>query len=419
MRPHLSLLLLAACAWEAPVDPDAAPPPNAIAGPVVAGGLDAPATAVIFAAPADAPMPPLGTGRPATLTTVPAAAFTGGDGVQAAAYTLTDVPDGDWLITGFADVDGDFHPTIDALGGATCGDVVGGHLADLGGTALAAVSVADGALADGIAVTLGSRLPVERPAFVPLGQDGTPGLPVIQRAGAATPQGFLLRSVAVEAAFRLPDGTPTVTVSLTGPRADDPANPPEGNPLGLPPSPHHDLFAPSCDVAFFVHVLDADGNGDPDDHPQVPGGVDAWPQVGLTWLGLPVDDDADGQPDRFDRGGDPAAWTAPAILSPLPLLDGRLPVGVPVLTTALELLWVPVAVRAAPAAELDCDGTWTEGTCESVVTDPSQIPAGAWAITVIESTGQTWTVPNALTRATPTGGAGFLPAAQGLYLLVE
>ena len=34
--------------------------------------------------------------------------------------------------------------------------------------------------------------------------------------------------------------------------------------------------------------------------------------------------------------------------------------------------------------------------CDETVYDFSQVPRGAWSITIIEMTGQTWTVPNEL-----------------------
>ncbi|MFT6159997.1 MAG: hypothetical protein ACJA00_002589 [Myxococcota bacterium] len=415
----LPLLALVACDELIPLDPDLDGPDNTISGAVVISFPGEPATAIILAGRADNPLPPNGTGRPVTLTTVPATDFSQANGVQSADYAMNGLPDGDWLLSGLIDIDGDFHPNIDALAGATCGDIVGGHIVSLTDTTFAAISVDGGNEATGITVTLASTLPVERPAFFPLTATGAPGIPVVDRARAAEPQGFALQTTGIHAALRRPDGTPSITYDLEGPYTVDPASPAEGNPFGLAPSSVYDVFSPSCDTAFFAQFLDDDGDGIPDPHPSVPGVFNSWPQIGLTWVGVPVDTTGDGAPDSFSREGrESESWSALSVLSPL-LLQAGVPVGIPVLLSQLPVVWVPAAQRSSASTEDDCTGTWVSGVCTDLITTPADLPAGAWAITVIESTGQTWTVPNTLATSSSTDAAGFLPALQGSFLLVE
>ena len=414
----LLLLALFACDETVPLDPDIAPPDNTISGSVVVSLGDVQAPAILLATSAANPGPPDGTGSPANVSAVPASEFTDVSGVQSAPYALNDLPDGDWLITGLLDIDGDFHPNVDALGGATCGDIIGAHVVSLTDQTLAAVSVSGGEEQPGITVALASELPVERPAFTPLDAIGDPGVPAVSLA-STDPQGFGLRATAVHAAFRRPDGTPSLSYDLEGPYTVDPASPPAGNPLGLDPSPLYDLFNPNCDTAFLVEFIDADADGAPDPDPAIPGIFQAWPQIGLTWLGTPADADGDGVLDSFDRG-DRAdeSWVAPAAVSPT-LLQAGVPVGIPVHMSDLPVVWLPVAQQSRASTEAECSGTWEAGVCTETVTTPDALPRGAWAITVIESTGQTWTVPNALATASTTDAAGFVPALQGSFLQVQ
>lgn len=422
MRTATSLLvLLAACETTVPLDPDAPAATNTIEGPVIVSVGDAPANAIVLVASADNPLPPNGTGRPVGLTTVPAARFATDAGVQSADFALTGLADGDYLLSGLLDLDDDFHPAIDAMGGATCGDIVGGHIASLTDPTFTAVSVAGGERQTGIAVTLAQSLPVERPAFYPLDAQGEPGPAAVSVADAVagTPQGFALLSTAVHAAIPAADGSTALSYDLDGPYVDDPERPVEGNPTGAPPSALFDLFAPTCDTAFLVQFLDDDADGAPDPHPLIPGVYNSWPQIGLTWLGAPTDTDADGAIDSFDKG-DLAAetWTAPAVLSPTLLAAGA-PVGVPLLTTQLPVVWVPVGQRSAASDEASCEGVFSGGICTETVQDPAALPRGAWAITVIESTGQTWTVPNALSGALSTDSTAYEPRLQGTFLVVQ
>ena len=88
-------LLLVACAYEVPLDPDAPVVTNVLEGTVVVNGADQVADTVILLYTADNPPPPVGTGRPVSFATVPASAYTtGAGGVPSAPWALTEVPDG-------------------------------------------------------------------------------------------------------------------------------------------------------------------------------------------------------------------------------------------------------------------------------------------------------------------------------------
>jgi len=51
--------------------------------------------------------------------------------------------------------------------------------------------------------------------------------------------------------------------------------------------------------------------------------------------------------------------------------------------------------------------------------DPDQIPRGAWSITAISETGQTWTVPNELVQSVSTDELSFQPHTQYTWLRVQ
>ncbi|MBW2255199.1 MAG: hypothetical protein JRI25_11445, partial [Deltaproteobacteria bacterium] len=267
----LVFLLVAGCNWEPQQHPNHGVPNNVIAGEVVANGVEVPHTTVVFVTQADNPMPPTGSGRPATITTVPAHAYNDSVGIPSAAYSVSNVPDGDYLITAFMDMDEDFHPSISAMSGATCGDIGGAHLADLTTSEFAVVSVAGGHYLDNVTVTLGSLFPVERPAFYPevLGEPGSPWVSV-SAAAMGSPQTYNLRTTAVHARF-----DSGLEYHLEGPY-----------PVQQPDKIWDPYIGEMvCETAFFAWIKDNDANGFPDEHPDYPGmGLyDIWPQFGITY----------------------------------------------------------------------------------------------------------------------------------------
>lgn len=377
------LFLLPGCTWDAPVV-GSETPANVVSGTAFVGAAETTGDAIVFLTDASNPMPPLGTGSPATFAAVPAERFSSGPGLPSADFTVTGVPDGDWMVTGLLDVDQDFHPLVPggAMAGATCGDLVGAWVSDLQVPVPAVLPLSNGARVDDVTVTLASALTTERPAFT-LTQP-TP----LDRAAAAsdpgTPQGFALQAAGVYAGF---EGD--VTLRLDGPY--DPADP------------------RPCQTAFLVEVPDADKDGLPDPHPLLPEPFfDVSPDIFLQWI--PPTTDVDGAP--LGPDGEPLegrSWASLAVPSPAGLLDGSLPApGTgPALVPALSLVWVPA-------------GTLTEGDGTEVpITDPRELPSGAWSVTVVQATGQTWTVPNGLALAVSTQPERFDPATQAATLTLE
>ena len=381
------LCTLSACGWRAPLDPGAAAVANGIQGEVVlATGAPAAPTYVLLYDAADPP-PPAGTGAPLNFAAVPAEAFTGpAGGVQSAPYVLTGVPDGVYLVQALVDVDGDFHPLAVATKGATCGDLVGAHVAvdAEGSPSVHPIAVQGGELLDDVTVIVSLGLSLERPAFALLGGEGG-APPSISRAGGL----FQLESTAVR--------SPLIDL---GPRWD-PAQP-ELCAVAFPT-----LLVPAA-AAAAARMADT---GAPDGDSGAPGAdtgapspaptVDplaSWPKVYLELVAPDAGPLAEGE-----------RWQSQAGLVAQPLIDGGLltfGATVPTLLTGLPYGFGGAAQRTAP-----------DGTVE-LITDPEAIPAGMWAVTVVSLSGQTWTVPNE-TAKLPSLGEDFVAAAQGGLLRID
>ncbi len=350
------LISLLGCAWTTPEDPTAADVLNVIAGEVVVTGAPDVAPTYVLLFDAADPPPPVGTGSPLTFSSVPAEAYTGdGVGVQAAPYSTSRVPDGTWLLTALLDSDGDFQPLLSSNAGATCGDWVGAHLADLATGEIGTVEVSGGVLRDDVTVVVGSEMTTERPAFT---------LQTARVSQTTTTTQFIsLTSTGIYSSI----------VELTGPfDGTDP-----------------------CDTMFLFYAPDANLDGQPDPHPNpalaAAGALDVWPRVYLQYLGEDV------EPGE--------SWAAEAVVYPAPLLSGAVALGVPTPVTSLDAVWIPAAVH-----------TLADGT-ETTVPAPG-LPAGAWSVTVVSITGQTWTLPNEV-AAFPSADAAFDPSTQGAALLIE
>lgn len=378
----LGLLFLAGCAYEAPDDPAAEVAPAVISGTLLVSGADEAATTMVLIYDAADPPPPVGTGSPLTFATVPATRFRGaGDGLLEAPFEIA-LPgiQGDVLVTALADQDEDFYPLpplSSVLGGATCGDLSGAHVADLSTGELQAVTVATGVESRGISVVVARESLLERPAFVMQG-----GSPTMSReaAAAGTTQTFRMASTGVAAVLPGEDG---VTPLL------DLADPFDGS--------------DPCGTSFWLTVYDRDGDGQPDEHPDLPGtGLpDAWPRVILQYLG---EIDESGVVVTAPAEGE--SWVAQAALLPDVVWFGEVPLNVPTPVTEVEYVWLPVARHTL------------DGTTETVQ-DPSALPAGAWSVTLISVAGQTWTLPNALAGVGTSDESRFVPASQAGALLVE
>ncbi len=394
----LPALVLLACNYEAPHNPYAAAAPNVITGPVITSAIDPAQTTVVFLTNADNPMPPSGTGSPINFATIPGDDFTADpDGLRSANYTLTNVPEGAWLLTALMDRDANFHPLVPTLAGATCGDLTGGRLSGLGQPVLEPLEVSGGDLFDNVALLMGAPASTQRPAFTM----NAPFDRVVAGSATDSPTAlFSLSNVPIHARYG-----ENFQLDFNGPWSEGSLDP--------------------CETSFLLYVVDDDGDGVPDPHPDLPpeaGVPDVWPRVILQWVGEPVDRDDDGITDGFDRSGAPVpgatyATIAPTIpYNPLDYIAGgtpEFPIGQPFRTAEL---W---SVFPSQAVETDADGQ------ERMITDPAELPAGAWSVTVILHTGQTWAVPNELDVALPFDDALPPPGvtsprdpSQGTFLTV-
>ncbi len=374
MRAPIALpLLLVGCAWQAPLDPDASLPANSLSGTVVYSGSDAPSDVVVVLYDADDPPPPSGTGKPVTFATVPASDFTAdADGLRSASWDLAPVPDGSWLISALMDMDGDFHPLLTATAGATCGDIAGPYLQSLSGTDLSPVTVKGGLLVDDLTLVLGLRYDIERPAFQYADNVVDQGSSAAITDPTDDSEIFVIQSTAVQSEL----------TEITGPLDVSSAK------------------ADPCDTAFYLHFLDEDGDGEADlhwlDDYAALGVRAAYPRVYAVFRGsdeVPLEPGemyaVEAIPDPFLRDG----------------VGGDIPTGAIVPVTELRVAFAPGAQHFLPDGSVD------------VVYAPF-LPDGEWDITVVQETGQTWTVPNEL-PGFPSTGTSWDPATQAQVLVLE
>jgi hypothetical protein len=388
-RSFLSFIFAIGCDYEAPLVPpidangDAIAVKNVISGELVLADADAVlGTVLVFVTDSANPMPPTGTGRPVTFAAVPSSAFTGdAAGIQSAPFSVSNIPDGDWVVTAVMDVDGNFHPLTSALAGATCGDVGGAHLTDWESGELASVSVAGGVLVDDVTIVLGSTFPFERPAStIDNYGEGGEAIDSAEAAVNTLSQVYALESMAVNSEL----------LELGGPE---------------------DFDAGECGAIFPLYAPDADGDGEFDPHPTYGdlGLYDIWPRVYLQFLGTPIE--ADGRVTFENELAVGESWAAENVPNPTYAIFGTAQPGQTAFLDRLEALWLPGARHTTTTAE---DGAVTSET----VTDVSLIPKGAWSVTVITHTGQTWSLPNDLYRYEPTVGS-FDPDSQKQWLDVQ
>ena len=149
-----------------------------------------------------------------------------------------------------------------------------------------------------------------------------------------------------------------------------------------------------CGTMFLVEALDANLDGYPDAHPNptlaASGALDMWPKIYLRYMG------------EVSPG---EGWAAESVVYPLPVITGEYPLNTVVPTTSLEVVWSPGAEHTLP-----------DGSVEIVLAP--DLPSGPWSVTVVQMTGQTWTLPNEL-AAFPATDVRFDPSSQGVALQVE
>lgn len=364
---------LLSCDYVAPVAPNGDGVANVVTGTVVVDGVgsDGVGAVSVLVFGADDPPPPLGTGEPLTFATVSPDVFTGDPttGVQSASYTLGNLADGDYLFSALMDVDGNFHPSVGTLAGASCGDWSGFHITDLETRAPAVVSVSGGELVENITIVLDTEYTMGRPAhYVPSGQS-------------------IVRQLAIDD----PEALQTFELRATGIHSSvleiaDPGS--------------------ECGASIPYYVVDADGDGLPDPHPDYPDEdalMNIWPQVYLVYQGELQEDGT--LVNDLEEG---EVWAGLGVVHPAYFGLGLAPVNTFLPLEEAAVVWLPGALHILP------DGT------EETITDPLQIPQGLYGVSLVSITGQTWSVPNELaTSAFPPASDDFDPATQSSLLLIE
>jgi hypothetical protein len=310
------------------------------------------------------PPPPVGTGRPLTFTVIEKEALfpraaPGDLGPFTADFALSLVPAGRYLIRGLIDANDDFIPWYGVTADSNRGDV-GGGVVDPVTRALRVVEVTTDSAGNpqpalNVAVVFSDAaiVPVDRPTFAIAGDAKTATL-------TAQPVTLELRSL-----------------------------------------PINDALIKESAPAFLLRFVDDNGDGQPDDA-NGDGRPDLWPRVvvrkmadGDSLITDENDRDRNGIIDatgtEYDlatgsKDGKPDAVVLAAGFDPteygMQLIDGMGRVkSSPTLVTSLKLVVQPRAFD---------------------VSNPLQpqllraVPAGRYAITVIQQTGQTWRVPNEL-----------------------
>lgn len=395
-------LLLASCAYEAPLDDNAVELLGAMSGQVVFGGDGELGPAYVLLYDVNNPGPPEGTGEPVTFAAISPDAFSGEDmGLDAAAFALTRLPAGSYYANGLLDVDGNFNPLYSALAGATCGDWVGSHLTDLVYQQPAPVQVEAGELTDDVVVLIGQQLPLERPVFELV---GAPTFDVSDvRDGVALPL-FRLRSTMLELAEGNPPFSselPLVLGPTCGPGLPEPA-------CGESPVCACDpTTLQPCGTAHYVQLVDADANGltDPNPDPTLAaaGILDIWPRVYIESTAPLEEFVLDGVTYRerwvtqaFPLLGE-ITTVATQLLVPPDQAAGflGLPVGIPTPGYEVSVTFVPIFLHFHAGGALPSpNGPYDVVDLTQPQSPTDVLPPGPWQTTVITFTGQTWTVPN-------------------------
>lgn len=403
MRLSPALLLLAACAHDAPVttdDPYVASP--RVSGTVIVTADEPPGDTFVLVYDAAEPPPPEGTGQPFTFSVVPASAYrTPGTGEQVYEapfdMSLGGIPEGveQVLVTALVDQDDDFYPLdpfSSVTAGATCGDLVGAHVSDLATGAFAPVAVAPNAHAAGISVLVARTSTLERPAFRFL--EGAPIISLAEYDGVGLPPTFVLASTPVETVLPGDDGVPRPFLQI-----DD-----EG----------------PCAARFAVTGFDDDDDGTIDPHPLLgPSFRDTAPRVVAQYLG-PIDPQT-GQVIPVDPEVD-VQWSAELALSPTATWFDQIPVTSPgapgpaiELRDRLEVAWVPGAQGVSPLT----GEVRTLSASADLEQFKAELPRGAWSVTLINVAGQTWTVPNNLYLLDPAGPEGPLSSQRAALIITD
>lgn len=352
---------------------------------------------VVFLYDAERPPPPQGTGRPVSFTVIPAAQVFGpalhGDspGPFTAPFTFSLVPTGRYTLRGFIDADAclsgavepcrhsDFNPWYGVTSEPNAGDVGGAAVDPATGIPMT-VEVTEDADGQpqpvtGVAVSFSdtARVPVDRPAFKVQGDPSiVPNGPM--RVYRLTP--LQIQDGAVD------QKPPGMMVSYVDANRD--GQPDDANGDSVPDLWPRVVVRKLADVPGVVDENDLDRNGVLD-------------TTGVDYLH--ADGSQDGKPDLVVLA---AGLVPDAPLAALRDSEGR-PRMQPAFLPELQVAVRPVALDArdpaAPPALL------------------KDLPRGRYAIILIQSTGQTWRVPNELDPA--LGSAVALPPVESQAFFLE
>ena len=371
MRPSRLLLfpslLLVGCPL-AVVPTDLTPSPSThVSGSVRLAGADGSeepgGPTYVFRYDCDAPPPPAGTGRPVDFLVLPEDVFVGGS----ADFVFPSVPpEACAILTGFVDRDRDFSPFVSIANQATAGDLA---MTSRVVTVEALVAGSDRVPpVEGVVLDAEITVPLDRPAFTITDLTGAPG-------------GRLDVGPAVGT-------TPNTYIRLETRAVDS------------------DLTNVVAPIFTVVLQADADGNGWPDDL-NADGAPDViWPRVLFVRI-----DDAD--PAGLDQAEGPVVL--PGVVLPLDtndafnlqtnlLLASRL-AGLPfdgvqvVPQTGITVVVPPLIVTDLSTAATSPIET---------LRDAGANVLGDYQIVVMNSTGQTWTVPNELQATDADQAARFV-----------
>jgi hypothetical protein len=362
-----------------------------ISGTVVAS-TTARGNAVVLLYDFDRPPPPLGAGRPVSFTTIPAETLfkdapAGSAGPFVAPYTFSLVPPGQYTVRAFVDTNGDFVPWYSVTSEPNAGDVAGAALdsvtKQLRRVDIAADQTQRLAAAEDVPVLVSddAKVPVDRPAF----------------------------EVAPAATSAMLGGTTKV--------------------LDLNARPFDMKPVIEARPTFLVRYVDDNQDGAPDDV-NADGQPEVWPRVVVRKLaegdnGLRDENDLDGNGVIDATGVDYEHVSSTGqVLAP----DGKpdavvLAATVDVSAIAAQLVDATGKVNPKPLPQSTLKVNVVPRAFD--VSTPSApqlirgIPKGRYAVTIVQSTGQTWRVPNEL--GPPVSQAlGFQTVpSQSFVLLVQ